>query len=221
MRRPFEQAALSFAAALAIGCTAASGDRSPSSADQVAPGDTLVWRGARGQFDDAGVMVGRPMDGPGGGFSVSVGSQFGVPEMEEVYRRLVALEERGAFREFSCPGDSVPRFRFNMILVGEGPVDERRVSFGHIPGIEYWGPQRCLNEGLQYLVARTFAEVDSGPSVDYGYKDPLTGKPLPDRGAGERHERWRPTCRCELRDSVQEWVLNGPSETTLGGAVEH
>lgn len=183
----------------------------------LALGDTLIWTGARGRYDESGgVMVGRPPNAPGNGFTVSVGSEFGVPEMEEVYRRLVALEDSGGFAQFTCPGDSVPRFTFRMILKGAGEYSERLVYFGYRPELQSWGNDRCLNLGADYLVARTFAEVDTGPSVDYGYQNPSTGKRIAPQDPGERHARWRPICRCELRDQDNEWAKSGPIETTLG-----
>ena len=38
--------------------------------------------------------------------------------------------------------------------------------------------------------SRTFAQVDSGPSEDYGYTNPSTGAKYPPKPPGERHSRW-------------------------------
>jgi hypothetical protein len=188
----------------------------------VTPGDTLISRvvDPSDQFDEPGAIhIGDRGPGQGGGFTVSLGSQFGVPEAEEVYRRLVALESQGAFAEFTCPGDSVPHIQFRITLHREAALQERQADLAYNPEIKPWGADRCLDLGLDYLVARTFAEVDSGPSVSYGYRNPQTGQPLPDEKAGERHARWRPVCHCEQRDSTRDWAVYGPVETTLGAAA--
>ena len=168
-------------------------------------------------FDEPGVVrIGDRGPGKGGGFSVSVGTQFGAQQMREVYRRLIALDSSGEFKQFACPGDTIPQFRFTLGLHQAGELQERLVDFGHTPELKPWGRSRCLYAGFGYVVARTFAQVDSGPGEDYGYTNPSTGKVIPPPLPGERHDRWWPTCRCELRDSVQEWVTNGSVETSLG-----
>jgi hypothetical protein len=150
---------------------------------------------------------------------VSIGSAFGKPEAAEVFRRLVALETNGEFKQFSC-GDSVPHIAFDMTLMEEGELQERLVSFGYTPDIGHWGADQCLERGFTYVVARTFAQVDSGPSVDYGYKNPSTGEPYPPHDPGERHSRWWPTCHCEMSRQNQEWVTNGPEEKSLGALAQ-
>lgn len=196
--------------ALVCGC-----EPRPAS-DRASVADTGA-RDSRAQFEEPGaIRFGWRGPGEGGGFSVSIGKDFGPPQAEEVLRRLVALDSGGAFKQFACGGDSVPHFGFDLTLHQEGPVQERLVSLGYVPYPQPWGRERCLNLGFDYLVKRTFAEVDSGPSVDYGYKNPSTGEALPSWTAGERHARWWPTCHCELRDSVDEWVTNGPKETSIG-----
>ena len=186
----------------------------------VQAGDTLIWTGERSRFDEpGGVMIGRPPTGPGDGWTVPVGREFGVREAEDVYRRLVALDASNAFARFSCPGDSVPHFTFSMVLKGAGEYSERLVYFGSRPELGYWGPQRCQSLGMSYLVARTFAEVDSGPSEHYGYTNPQSGKELADWTAAQRHERSIPVCRCALRETDENWATYGPHESTVGAAA--
>ena len=200
-------------AVLFLACDSDGSARAPRSADTAARDD-------RAQFDEPGaVRYGWRGPGKGGGFSVSIGRDFGPAQANEVLRRLVALDSSGAFKQFTC-GDAVPHFGFDLTLHQEGELQERLVSLGHTPELKPWGPQRCLYEGFGYLVARTFAEVDSGASVEYGYRNPSTGKDIPADPPGERHSRWWPTCSCELRDSVQEWVKNGPKETSLGANAQ-
>lgn len=195
---------------LAVACETRAKNASPAASDTGVRDD-------RAQFDEPGaIRVGWRGAGRGGGFSVSIGKEFGQPQAEEVLRRLVALEANGEFKQFSCPGDSVPHFGFDLTLHQEGEYQERLVSLGYVPYPEPWGPQRCLHQGFDYIVARTFAQVDSGPGVEYGYTNPSTGKEIPPDPPGERHARWWPTCNCALRDSVQEWVKKGPKETSLG-----
>ena len=205
----FRVSALLLLATLASACDSRREARGPVARDTGARDD-------RAQFDEPGaIRVGWRGPGPGGGFSVSVGSQFGQAQAEEVLRRLVALDSSGAFKQFTC-GDSVPHFGFDLTLHQEGPVQERIVTLGHTPYAKPWGHERCLHQGFNYLVALTFAQVDTGPSVDYGYKNPSTGQVIPSNPPGERHSRWWPTCDCAKRDTVQEWVRNGPEETSLG-----
>ncbi|NUO65761.1 MAG: hypothetical protein HOQ11_13765 [Gemmatimonadaceae bacterium] len=205
-----------------VGCSSPRGARGGRHPFVVPPGDTLVAAAGSDradEFERGAIHIGNRGPGPGGGFTVSVGSQFGVPEAEEVYRRLVALEADSAFKEFTCPGDSLPHIRFRFSLTEEGEYQDRQVSVGHTPHFEPWGDDRCLDLGLHYLVQRTFAEVDSGPSLDYGYYNPSTGAKYGPEDPGERHARWRPVCRCQLREQDDEWAKAGPKETTLGAAA--
>ena len=195
---------------LAAGCDSRSPARTRTASDTGARDD-------RAQFEEPGaIRFGWRGPGKGGGFSVSVGKDFGPAQAEEVLRRLVTLDSSGAFTQFACSGDGVPHFGFDLTLHQEGPVQERIVSLGYVPYPQPWGRERCLNLGFDYLVERTFAQVDTGPPVDYGYKNPSTGETLEPWSAGERHARWWPTCHCEQRDSVQEWVTNGEKETSIG-----
>jgi hypothetical protein len=213
MRSIIEVSALVVAVALAIACDSHREARGPIARDTGARDD-------RAQFDEPGaIRVGWRGPGPGGGFSVSVGSQFGKAQAEEVLRRLVALDSSGAFKQFTC-GDSVPHFGFDLTLHEEGELQERIVTLGHAPYAKPWGRERCLHQGFDYLVALTFAQVDTGPSVDYGYKNPSTGRVIPSNPPGERHARWWPTCDCAKRDTVEEWVRNGPKETSLGANAQ-
>ena len=201
--------ALTVIAALAAGCRQHR-DSSPSTAS-----DSLFYQ-PHGEFDEPGALrIGDRGQGKGGGFSVSVGKDFGKPEMAEVYHRLVALEASGEFKQFSC-GEEVPHFGFDLTMHEEGELQERLVMLGYVPYPAPWGPDRCISQGFNYVVARTFAQVDSGPSVEYGYKNPSSGEQYPAKDPGERHSRWWPTCHCEMSRTDPEWVTSGPVETSLG-----
>ena len=202
------------AISLATACQSRGETSTPNASSEDGP-DSLFYE-PKGEFDDPGSLrIGNRGPGPGGGFSVSVGEDFGKPEAAEVYRRLVALDSSGEFKQFSC-GDEVPHFGFDLTIQRESEVQERIVTLGHTPRLAPWGAQQCISRGFSYIVARTFAQVDSGPSVDYGYKNPSTGKRYPPKDPGERHSRWWPTCHCEMSRDNQDWVTNGPEETSLG-----
>jgi len=174
----------------------------------------------RDQFAEPGdIRLGNRGPGPGGGFSVSVGSEFGRPQAEEVLSRLVSLDSAGEFDRFTC-GEKAPHFGFDITLHRESEVQERIVTLAYTPDVKPMGAGQCLSHGFAYLVARTFAEVDSGPSVDYGYKNPSTGEEYPPRSAGERHARRWPTCHCEMSPDDRGWVTNGPKETSLGANAQ-
>ena len=146
MRSNLEAPVLLILLALASACDSHREARGPIAQDTGARDD-------RAQFDEPGaVRIGWRGRGPGGGFSVSVGSQFGKAQAEEVLRRLVALDSSGAFKQFTC-GDSVPHFGFDLTLHREGPVQERIVTLGHTPYAKPWGHERCLHQGFDYLVA--------------------------------------------------------------------
>lgn len=171
---------------------------------------------SRDQFMSPGdVRIGNRGPGPGGGFSVSIGRDFGRPQAEEVLRRLVALDSAGEFDQFTC-GDTAPHFGFDITLSRESDVQERIVSLGYTPYPQPWGADQCLSHGFDYVVARTFAQVDTGPAVDYGYTNPSSGKKIEPWTAGQRHSRWWPTCHCEMSRTDPEWVTNGPEETSIG-----
>jgi hypothetical protein len=200
---------IAIVAALAAGCDSHSSARAPGVADTGA-------RDNRAQFDEPGdVRFGWRGPGAGGGFSVSVGRDFGPEQAKEVLRRLIALDSSDAFKQFTC-ADTVPHFKFDLTLHRQSAVQERIVTLGHVPYAKPWGPDRCLHEGFDYLVALTFAQVDTGPSVDYGYRNPSNGRAIPASEPGKRHSRWFPVCRCDSTGKSTEWVRNGPEETSLG-----
>ena len=171
----------------------------------------------RDQFAEPGdVRIGnRGAAAGGGGFSVSVGADFGRPQAEEVLHRLVALDSAGEFAQFTC-GEEPPHFGFDITLHRESEVQERIVTLAYTGYVKPSIESQCLSRGFDYLVARTFAEVDSGPSVDYGYTNPSTGEKYPPMAIGDRHARRWPTCHCEMSHDVREWVTNGPKETSTG-----
>ena len=198
-------------AAIAAASACAPGAREPRADSAYDPRD---------QFAEPGdVRLGNRGPGPGGGFSVSVGSEFGRAQAEEVLRRLVALDSAGEFDQFTC-GEKAPHFGFDITLHRESEVQERIVTLGNTPYPQPWGEDQCLSRGFSYVVARTFAQVDSGPSVDYGYTNPSTGRKLEPWTAGERHARWWPTCHCEMPHTDPEWVTNGPKETSIGANAQ-
>ena len=181
------------------------------------PGDSV--HDARDQFAEPGdVRLGNRGSGPGGGFSVSVGADFGRPQAEEVLRRLVALDSAGEFDQFTC-GEKAPHFGFDITLHRASELQENIVTLGNTPYPQPWGADQCLSRGFDYVVARTFAQVDSGPSVDYGYTNPSTGEKYPPKPAGERHSRWWPTCHCAMSRDDPNWVTKGPEETSLGATA--
>ena len=160
------------------------------------------------------IRLGRVRAGRGSDFDVTVGKNFGTEEGKQVLRRLIALDSSGEFKQFSC-GEPVPPIGFDLTLHRQRGGQEPFVTIGQTPELFTWGPQRCLAFGINYLVARSFAEVDTGPSADLGYKTPSadTANGLGD--AGKRHARHWPTCNCAMsRDSA--WVKNGPRETSIG-----
>jgi hypothetical protein len=200
--------------ALANACAPGAGEsRAPATGD-LRHSDTGYAVGD--EFAEPGdVRLGNRGPGSSGGFSVSVGADFGRPQAEEVLRRLVALDSAGEFDQFTC-GEKAPHFGFDITVHRESELQEHIVTLGHSPYPQPWGADQCLSSGFQYLVARTFAQVDTGPSVDYGYTNPSTGAKYPPTPPGERHSRWWPTCHCEMARDNPEWVTKGPEETSLG-----
>lgn len=205
-----------------LGLSLISGCQSPREASRPSSRPTAVdslFYEPHGEFDDPGSLrIGDRGSRRGGGYSVSVGAGFGKPQAAEVYQRLIALEANGEFKRFSC-GDSVPHIAFELTLHEEGELQERLVNFAYTPDIGYWGADQCLDRGFRYIVARTFAQVDSGPGVDYGYKNPSTGERYPPKDPGERHYRRWPTCHCEMSRDNQEWVTDGPEEKSVGATA--
>lgn len=62
------------------------------------------------------------------------------------------------------------------------------------------------------------ALVDRGEPIDYGYRDPMTGKPFPP-STYARPDTRAPVCDCSKRDSNEEWV-SWPATTAAGDAVQ-
>ena len=205
---------LGTAVALATACSTGAGESHASEDGDLRHSDTGYAVGD--EFAAPGdIRLGNRGPGSSGGFSVSVSEDFGRPQAEEVLRRLVALDSAGEFDQFTC-GETAPHFGFDITLHRPSELQENIVSLGHSPYPQPWGADQCLSRGFHYVVARTFAQVDSGPSVDYGYTNPTTGEKYPPTPPGERHSRWWPTCHCEMSRDDPKWVTNGPEETSLG-----
>ena len=197
---------LVFAVAVASACVSGSEHSRTDSAydnrDQFAePGD--VRFGNRGSGAD------------GGGFSVSVGEDFGSPQAREVLRRLVALDSAGEFDQFTC-GEKAPHFGFDITTHRISAYSDSHVTLAYAPYAKPMGKDACLASGFTYVVERTFAEVDTGPSADGGYTNMSTGEKIAPWTAGQRHSRWWPTCHCEMSRDNPDWVTNGPEETSIG-----
>jgi hypothetical protein len=200
--------ALLVSAAVLVACDAHESARTPdsSSARAVATRTPYVEPGA--------VLFGSRGPGRSGTFGATVGKDFGAAEANEVLKRLVALDSSGEFAQFTC-GDPAPRFGFDLTLHPPRPRQDRQVTVGYTPELYLWGRQRCLAFGLSYLVSRTFAEVDTSPSVESLFVAPRTGDRTAVRSPGDRHLRRWPTCNCAMsRDSA--WVKSGPRETSYG-----
>jgi hypothetical protein len=200
--------ALIASAAVFAACDAHDNSRAPDSGTATAVATRTTY------FEPGAVLLGSRGPGRSGTFGASVGKDFGAAEADEVLKRLVALDSSGEFAQFTC-GEPAPRFRFDLTLHAPRARQDRQVTVGYTPELYLWGKQRCLAFGLSYLVSRTFAEVDTSPSVELPFVAPRTADRTAVRSPGDRHLRRWPTCNCAMsRDSA--WVKSGPRETSYG-----
>lgn len=164
----------------------------------------LIWLGHIGAplAEEAAEIGDATILGNSGGFVVPVTRAFGKLELAELYKRMQQFTSDGSLNDFTC-GDPAPQFRYFLRLMPESRRNERLVDVSHLPTVSPGGPTRCLSFGLSYFVNRAAFDIDRGDPVDYGYRDPHTGKKL---GPEPRRMPRKPVCRCELRGSGKEWV---------------
>jgi hypothetical protein len=119
--------------------------------------------------------VGSDSDTSGNSFAHSVSKQFDALQLRELYRVMNSPETTKRLRELTC-GRELAGHEFSVTLWREGEYRERQVRAQMTPRLYDQDP--CLNDAINYLFPRIVEDMDGGPPIDYGYKDPLTGKPL-------------------------------------------
>ena len=83
----------------------------------------------------------------------------------------------------------MPRSR----LLDRGPYRERLVRLQMTPRL--YENDDCLQESVNYVFQKTVKAIDTGPPIDYGYKNPTTGKHL-DTSEITAYIPPKPTCTC-------------------------
>ena len=146
----------------------------------------------------------RPTQGPGGGTVRGVSMEFDREEVENLYRRLNSRESQAPLSSYNC-GDAVPHLEFTTSLWPEGAYQERHVLIQPRPMFSAAGRERCLTFGLGHLIDLEVAAIDRGESIQYHYRDPLSGEDLSKRPREPEKPR-EPHCDCGRRDSGGEWV---------------
>jgi len=146
--------------------------------------------------------VGEEFRPPMGVTQASVSQSFKRPQVALALDRAQQFAASDSLKEFTC-GASVPPLRMSIRLVPEGEYSERRVELTYLPDLHKMDDYACLERGIDYLFDETVRAIDSGPPINYHYKNPLTGAPL---YTGEWDRTHKPFCRCDLQHSGREWV---------------
>jgi hypothetical protein len=148
--------------------------------------------------------------GRGSGTVRNVSAKFTSRDLERLHERLNSTEFQRQLTRYNC-GDPVPKVEFTVSLWEPGEYQERHVLVQPRPMFEAGGRERCLSFGLGYLLDLEVKRFDTGPPIDYHYRNPETGKDFGPEAYALPVPR-EPVCDCSKRDSRTEW-LSWPERT--------
>lgn len=165
----------------------------------------LVWSGGiavREVMREHPSRLGPEFEPPMGSTQASVSASFKRRELALVLASAQQFAPSGALSEFSC-GDTLPPLSMSVELRPGAEYEERRVILDYLPDLAKDNNYRCLERGINYLFEDAVRAVDHGKPIDYGYVNPMTGRPLYDP---EWESNQKPICRCDLRGTARNWV---------------
>jgi len=141
---------------------------------------------------DVNITVGSDENMSGNAFGRNVSASFRRPELERLHAWLNSAEFRVAAGKYSC-AKPLPEFEVSVQLWEEGKFRERQVRMQTTPRV--YRDDGCLRDGIGFLFERAVKSLDTGPPIDYGYRNPRTGAKLDTSGFAKQLPP-EPQCEC-------------------------
>ncbi len=121
------------------------------------------------------ITVGPDKDTSGNYWGRNVSKQFGESQLRSLYTAMNSPSTDAEITALNC-SKKLPLHEYSVTLWTEGEYRERIVRLQMTPRL--YESDECLQQAVNYVFQKTVKAIDTGPPIDYGYKDPHTGKHL-------------------------------------------
>ena len=138
------------------------------------------------------ITVGPDKNTSGNYWGRNVSKQFGEPQLHSLYAAMNSPTTAAEITALHC-AKKLPHHEYSVTLWTEGEYRERIVRLQMTPRL--YENDECLQEAVNYVFHKTVKAIDTGPPIDYGYKDPHTGTHL-DTSKIATEVPDKPQCAC-------------------------
>jgi hypothetical protein len=138
------------------------------------------------------ITVGPDKDTSGNYWGRNISEQFGEPQLQSLYTAMNSPATDAEITAVNC-GKKLPHHEYSVTLWTEGEYRERIVRLQMTPRL--YENDECLQQSVNFVFQNKVKAIDSGRPIDYGYKDPHTGKPL-DTTEIQKYVPPKPECDC-------------------------
>jgi hypothetical protein len=138
------------------------------------------------------ITVGPDKDTSGNYWGRNVSKQFDEPQLRSLHTAMNSPATDTEITALNC-GKKLPHHEYSVTLWTEGKYRERIVRLQMTPRL--YQNDECLQQVVSYIFNTKVKAIDTGPPIDYGYKDPLTGTHL-DTSKYATELPDRPECHC-------------------------
>lgn len=121
------------------------------------------------------ITIGSDQDTSGNYWGRNVSKEFSRHQLQTLYNVMNSAETKKEIAALNC-GRQLSDHEYSVTLWEEGKYRERIVRLQMTPRL--YTDQECLQGAVNHVFNRNVKAIDPGPPIDYGYRDPLTGKPL-------------------------------------------
>lgn len=138
------------------------------------------------------ITVGPDKDTSGNYWGRNVSKQFQEPQLQALYNVMNSPAVDDEITALHC-GKKLAPHEYSVTLWTEGEYRERLVRLQMTPRL--YKNDDCLQESVNFVFQKSVKAIDTGPPIDYGYKNPSTGKHV-DTSEIETYVPPKPECAC-------------------------
>ncbi len=138
------------------------------------------------------MTIGSDSNTSGNYWGRNVSREFRRAQLQRLYDTMNSSKTNQEIAALNC-GKQLPPHEFSVTLWEENDTRERQVRMQMTPRL--YEKDGCLEEVANYLFQVAVKKGDPGPPIDYGYKDPRTGKHL-DTSRFATELPGKPNCVC-------------------------
>jgi hypothetical protein len=144
------------------------------------------------QSGERDITVGSDADTSGNYWGRNVSKQFDRPQLMSLHEIMNSNSTKDEVADLNCRR-RLPQHEYSVTLRPEGEYRERQVRLQMTPRL--YTSDECLQQAVDFVFQRNVKDLDPGPPIDYGYKDPLTGGHL-DTSKSVEGLPDKPECNC-------------------------